>query len=145
MTAMRTVTLAVVILAAGCATVGHGPLQRIQVDSEPAAAAVTRTNCGLKTQTVTAPAVIWVSRRATACTLTFTSKGYEAETVVLQREISNVTDANFFAVEIFETLPGVLFGVLAGGLATAVDAATGGMYELRPSRVLVELSRTAPP
>src|SRR5215212_10069845 len=73
---------------AACATMQHGPVQRISVESDPPDAVVYTDQCGPgSTKEARTPGVVWVSRRAERCTLTIVAPGYESETVVLTRAI----------------------------------------------------------
>ena len=83
--------LAIVLMftLTACATVQHGPVQRIAVDSEPQGALVRTAHCGPgATKEVRTPGEIWVSRRAEHCTLTFTARDHYAEQVTLHRELA---------------------------------------------------------
>jgi hypothetical protein len=137
-----------------CATVNHGPMQRIYVDSEPVRATVQTRNCGPgSTRSVETPDVVWVSRRAKRCALTFRAAGYESKSVTLRRLVSTRTYDNARAFEslcdgtdcysISEWLAMLFVGGLVAGTGFGVDAATGAMFELQPSNVKVELAPVA--
>src|SRR3712207_652897 len=82
-------------LTTACGTVNHGPMQRIHVSSDPAGARVTLRECGVaSTKAVETPSVVWVSRRATNCTLHFSAEGYLEETFHLERIVSDATQQN---------------------------------------------------
>lgn len=69
-----------------CATVTRGPMQSIRVGSKPAGASVKLRDCGAgSTDSAKTPAVVFVNRRATRCSLTFTHPQYGSRTVSLLR------------------------------------------------------------
>jgi hypothetical protein len=147
----RIVSILLALFTTACATVHHGPMQRIQVDSAPAGVTVRSTGCGPgSTESATTPATVWVSRRATRCTLTLSASGYREEIVLLRRGRNDVTNRNFNAAGViceheancnsFHEFFGVLaLGALLGGTGLGVDAATGARYEQQPSYVAVTL------
>ena len=133
----RTLPLAVLALnLAACATVQHGPVQRIPVDSEPAGAFVYTEDCGPgSTREARTPGVIWVSRRAERCALTFTAPGYALQRVVLTREIAEefLENIDFLDADSF-----FITGFLTGA-GFGVDALTGALFEQQPNDVFVSL------
>lgn len=134
----------VAIALTGCATVQHGPVQRIDVDSEPRDAVVRTSDCGPgSTKEVRTPGVVWVSRRAEHCTLRFSAPGFYAETVTLRREMAEEFLDNVNVIgEIGywdDSLTGLLLGGLFAGTGFAVDGATGAMFQQHPSAVVIEL------
>lgn len=133
---------------AACATVQHGPVQRIHVDSEPSDAIVTTEKCGPgSTRQVRTPGVVWVSRRAERCTFTFSAPGYESEHVILTRAIA----AEFFdnielleicgddALDCADEWAFFFFGGILAGTGFGVDAITGALFEQQPNDVVVTL------
>jgi len=69
-----------------CATVTQGPMQRIRVGSKPSGVSVKLSECGVGgTETAKTPAIVFVNRRATRCTLTFTHPELGTRTVSLIR------------------------------------------------------------
>lgn len=144
----------IVLLTAACATVGNGPMQRIAVDSNPAGARVRLYNCGaMATKTATTPAVVWVSRRSTQCRLRVSLPGEEERVVRLVRHVSrNMKGYSEVANGIWgpngPVYDGVddffYVGIVSAAVivpSVAVDAATGSMFELAPSRVRVDFAR----
>ena len=131
---------------AACATVQHGPVQRIQVDSDPAGTVVRTDKCGPgSTKEVRTPGTVWVSRRAERCTLTFTADGYVGKRVPLTRVIAEEFLEN---LEAFRVCDGVdcddpwgffLLGGLVAGTGFGVDTITGALYEQQPHEVFVTL------
>src|SRR5215218_3306551 len=94
----RIVSVVLALSTTACATVHHGPMQRIQVDSDPAGASVRLIGCGPGTsEEATTPATVWVSRRATRCTVKLSADGYRDEIVLLRRAVSDTTGRNFSA------------------------------------------------
>ena len=140
---MRPLVAALLLLTlTACATVQHGPVQRIHVDSEPQDALVRTSECGPRaTKEVRTPGVIWVSRRAERCTLTFLSRGFYTERVTLQRKVSDAYLGNVDVAAEMCCYDGWLGWLVVGGLFAgtgfAVDTATGAMYEQHPSDVYV--------
>ena len=138
-----------------CATIDHGAVQRIQVDSDPLATVRTK-HCGPgSTKVAETPGVVWVSRRAKRCTLTFTAPGFEPQTVRLARAVSKKTFDNVHfadlcdgeALDCWNTSDFFLALFLGGFLAGTgfgIDAATGAMFEQQPSHVDVELVEESP-
>lgn len=131
---------------AACATVQHGPMQRIRVDSEPADVKVRTDKCGPgSTKETRTPGVVWVSRRAERCTITFTEDGYVGKRVALTRAISEEFMENLDLLEVCADLDcddawGYFFlsGFLAG-TGFGIDTITGALYEQQPHEVWVEL------
>ena len=137
--------LALVSLTA-CATVQHGPMQRIVVESEPAGAIVETDDCGVAaTRKVETPGVLWVSRRADKCALHFSARGYESQTVTLHRQVADEFLENVAPLDAICSggdcgdIHFFLLGSFLSGTGFAVDAATGALFELSPDDIWVEL------
>jgi hypothetical protein len=144
----RVLSLLLAFTSAACATVNHGPMQRIHVGSDPAGASVDLRDCGAgSTKTAKTPATVWVSRRATRCTLTFAADGYRPRTARLERRVADASANNFdMATELCEDdasncnsltdlfIVGAVAGVLVGS-GLGIDAATGARWQQVPSRV----------
>lgn len=131
-----------------CATVQHGPVQRVFVDSEPQDAVVRTSHCGPgSTKEVRTPGIVWVSRRAEHCTLTFTSQGHYAEQVTLRRQIAEefFDNAGIASEMCCEDgwLGWFFLGALFAGTGFALDTATGALYEQQPGEVYVRLEAVA--
>ncbi|HVS33530.1 MAG TPA: hypothetical protein VMS98_18995 [Thermoanaerobaculia bacterium] len=137
---------------AACATVDHGPMQRIRVDSQPAGANVTTIDCGPgSTKKARTPAVVWVNRRASRCAITFSAIGYESETFRLQRRISDATSENIRFLDGLCTEEALdcnsasdWFGVIlisaaVSGTGIGVDALSGAMFEQEPNEIVANL------
>ena len=128
-----------------CATVQHGPVQRIAVDSEPQGALVRTVDCGPgSTEEVKTPGVVWVSRRAEHCTLTFSAPDHYAEQVTLSRQVAQEFYENGavgldIASEDVTNVGWLFLGGLFAGTGFALDAATGALFEQRPSELFLEL------
>ena len=146
---MRQLLAAVLLLTTtACATVQHGPVQRIRVDSEPQDALVRTAHCGPgATKEVRTPGVVWVSRRAEKCTLTFLARDHYTEQVTLRRQIAEEFIENGLIVA--ETccnggedwLGWLLVGGVVAGTGFALDTATGALFEQDPGEVFVSLER----
>ena len=135
-----------------CATVDHGPMQRIRVGSWPAGATVTLDDCGAgSTARSRTPGSVWVNRRATRCTLTFSAIGFQPETFFLHRAISDATTKN---VRILDGICGsdgkncnslsdlvavTAFSAAVVGTGVGVDALSGALFEQQPRQLVVEL------
>jgi len=146
---MKRALLAALLLGnVACATVQHGPMQRIPVGSEPPEAIVRTEQCGPgSTKETKTPGVVWVNRRAERCTLTIVAPYYEAATVVLERAIAPEFYDNIDLAA--DTLSGpadwgfFLLGGFLAGTGFGVDAATGALFEQHPHAVFVELELSA--
>jgi hypothetical protein len=111
-------------------------VQRIPVDSEPAGAVVYTEDCGPgSTSEARTPGVIWVSRRAERCALTFTTPGYALQRVVLTREIAEefLQNIDFLDADSF------FIGGFLTGAGFGIDALTGALFEQHPNDVFVSL------
>jgi hypothetical protein len=140
-----------IIGLSACATVHHGPMQRITVDSEPKGALIELADCGvMATEYDKTPATVWVSRRSTECTLTLSKLGYQPVTMKLSRHVAPEFVGNVAAtVDLCaddlncNSLSDFLFVTAIGSVLTgagmATDAVSGAMFELSPSYVDVEL------
>lgn len=142
----RSIAILMTLALTACATVQHGPVQRIAVDSEPQGALVRTSLCGPgSTKEVRTPGIVWVSRRAERCTLTFSEHDYYPEQVTLQRELSEEFFENAdAAAALCCDGPGdwsdwFFLGAFFAGTGFAVDTATGAMFEQHPHDVFVHL------
>jgi hypothetical protein len=147
----KSIAILGIVLMSGCATVTNGPMQRVSVDSEPRGAAVRLENCGaMATKTLVTPGVAWVSRRATQCQLTFLLPNAPEKKMKLARHVSRSMKHYGETVEVTSDLVGgggfddlVAAGLIAAALLVpsfAVDAASGSMFEQRPSIVHADLT-----
>ncbi|HYC90513.1 MAG TPA: hypothetical protein VEO54_14955 [Thermoanaerobaculia bacterium] len=140
---MRPLVAALLLLTlTACATVQHGPVQRIVVDSDPQDALVRTSECGPgATKEVRTPGVVWVSRRAERCTLTFLKRDHYTERVTLERKVAEEYFENAgVAAEMCcdgDWLGWLVLGGLFAGTGFALDTATGAMFEQDPSEVFV--------
>ena len=145
----RTLAAALTVAMTGCATVTHGPMQRIYVNSEPQATVRTH-DCGVgSTKRMQTPGVVWVSRRADRCAFTFEAPGYQTETRYLSRMVNEKVVDN---VELADDLCGgiecnslsdylgvAMVGLIFIGAGVGIDAATGALFRQEPSDVIVRL------
>lgn len=142
---MRKLFLLCALGLVGCATASNGPMQRIRIDSEPQGVSVALKSCGaMATKTVTTPAVAWVSRRSTQCRLVFRKPYYEDAVIRLDRHTSRSMEGYETGVDVVLDNSSKLSDVAVLGTvllvpSLAVDAASGSMFELKPSEVLVRL------
>jgi hypothetical protein len=142
-------TALLLLALTGCATTTQGPLQRIEIESDPSGAAVDATRCGVSIGALETPTTIMVSRRAKTCLISISHSGYFTSNVPLERVISDRLGDNFEAMGIAncddcgrpfgEWMALVVVGLAGALTGVAVDAASGAMYELQPSRIFVEL------
>ncbi len=124
---------AVVVLATvavgGCATVTRGTTNDIQIQSEPAGAAVTTS---LNHQ-CTAPCTIKVGRKE-EFQVTFQLNGYEDQTIPVTTQMAGAGAA------------GLAGNVLIGGVVgIGVDAFSGATLEHVPNPVIAVMKRLGPP
>jgi hypothetical protein len=143
---MKRLLLALCVSVLGaCATVQHGPMQGIVVDSDPQNVLVRTQDCGVtSTRETRTPATVWVSRRADHCMLVFTAPDFWTERVTLERSVAeefvqNVDVANEVWSDTDDAVAGFFLGGLLAGAGFAVDASTGAMFQQSPSRVFVQL------
>lgn len=100
---------------------------------------------GRRADSLRTPATIWVSRRATRCSLTLSLPGYADQTVSLTRVTSDSVDDNFVAVNAAESLEGGVVLGLFTAVGVGIDALTGAMWQQVPSRLSLTLvERDAP-
>jgi uncharacterized protein YcfL len=133
------------IIATGCSTLTQGPLQRIEVVSEPAGATVEAADCGTRIAPQQTPATVTVRRQARRCEITVSHQGYWKQSVQLTRKVSESVEWNLLALEAAcsdcgsasVVLTAAALGVAAAGLL--IDAGSGAMYELEPARLFVRL------
>ncbi len=147
---MRLIAALLCIASFGCATVGQGPYQQVAVDSVPDRVEVTLENCGRRApETLITPAVVSVSRRSTACRLTFAPGTSSAQTVQLRRQLS---DAGYLyslgqwcgngarhCNSLDDVYVTTALGMLAFFPSIIIDAATGALFEQTPDAVFVEI------
>ena len=135
-----------------CATVTRGPMQSIDVDSEPAGASVQLRDCGVSSSaSAKTPATVFVNRRATRCTLTFTLPEYGSRSVTLHRRewawthVSETLDAIICddCESLVELVISSAFGAAIWGIGTGVDGMAGARYEQNQSSIFIDFSRPA--
>lgn len=131
-----------------CATVHHGPAQRIAVDTEPRGATVTPVRCGAIAKPAKTPGEIWVSRRSTRCRFEFDLDGHYSEKVFLTRAVAPVAAVSYQVDPCgdscrtpAEFLVGLAGSLLFSASSVAIDAASGARWEQRPSAMVVPLQR----
>ena len=111
-------------LSTGCATITRGSTQEIAVDSTPQGATVETSGA-----TYTTPAAIKL-KRSIGHKLNFSKAGYQPASAVVTPSISGGGAA------------GMAGNLLLGGIVgAAVDAGSGAMYDLAPSRVHVVMEK----
>jgi hypothetical protein len=141
----------------GCASILHGPTQRIEIVTAPEGAVATAEG-----QTVTTPGVMRLSRKAKGAEIRIEKEGYLPRIVHLVRVTSSAVWWNLLEIPVgmvaggavganatndggwFSGLSGAAYGGAAGGVGLtgigfAVDYANGSAYRLEPARVVVRL------
>ena len=106
-------------ITAGCATIMHGSEQEIAVSSQPSAATVTIDNVGMGNTPVT----VRLARKHPH-TVRITLAGFQPFELNVTRHVSGWVWGN------------IIFGGLIG---LAVDAGTGGLYELSPEQIMGQM------
>jgi len=104
----------------GCGTVFGGLSQDVKLSSDPSNAQVIDTRTGLK---YTTPAIVSL-QKGSSHSLEFTKKGYKKETVPLRREARFL----WWFLDAFSL-----------GLGNLIDAATGGLFDIKPNQIHVAL------
>src|SRR5687767_12357504 len=125
-----------------CATLDHGPLQSIEVESDPSGASMQLSGCGGSNKGRTTPATLWVSRRATRCQISLSKPGYDEAVIRLERKYaqpipyefdSQADSPAFFVAEL------AIFAAVVG-TSELIDFASGAKYMQVPSFVQVQLT-----
>jgi len=139
-----------------CATVDNGPMQRIEVFSDIEGAEVRAERCGkYSTKIAATPAVVWVSRRSTRCTLEVAAEGYETEVVRLRRfkagagsYLAGLSELCGEELKNCNSLTDVvamsMFATLLFVPSIVVDSAFGSMFEQDPRTVEVRFAEENP-
>jgi len=151
----RVAVTGIALLTAGCATIFHGRMQKIQVVTDPPGA--TAVAAGTR---ITTPGFLTLRRDTTNLEIRVEKQGYVSKTVRLTRRVSGLVWANLgwagLGVVIGATQqplftrgvdsPGDAWAV--GGLGAAafgfgVDYITGAAYRLEPVTVVVKLEEAS--
>lgn len=134
--------LAAAVFVTGCATVSHGPMQRIRIDADIPDATISAERCGARTAIAKAPATIMVSRRATRCSIRAYAPGQPGQVVHLQRRTANAGDTLEVAGVVLDTADslgelgiGLLWALPAMLVSSTVDYAAGSIYAQEPSEI----------
>ena len=150
--------IAMVFLAGslGCASMGNGRFERIEVESTPAGTDVNVICDGARVDSGVTPASLRIRRGSTSCEVRLAHDGYESATVPLVRGIAPMYWANLVlaaaiipAIQVNSdggigsaAVSAVLGAVSAGGLGgLLIDRNDGAMYRHTPQRVEVTLRR----
>lgn len=112
---------AVPLVIVACATIMHGTSQDVSISSQPTGATVTIDGepAGIT------PVAARLKRKAVH-TIVVTMDGYQPFEMITTRKTSGWVWGN------------IVFGGLIG---LAVDAGTGGLYDVRPEQIPVQLAR----
>lgn len=152
---------AAVLAGAGCASVLHGPMQRIEIVTAPEGAVASAEG-----QSVTTPGVLKLHRKSKSAEIRIEKEGYLPRVVHLARVTSGAVWWNFVEIPVgivaggaaganatttsdggwFSGLSGAVYGGAAGGvgltgLGFAIDYGNGAAYRLEPAKVVVRLER----
>lgn len=125
---MRNVALsvAVICLAARCASIAHGRYQQVPINSIPDGATVS-VECGAGPQQAgQTPVTVSLKRNAEPCKVSIAKDGYEDASVVFARAISGWIWGN------------IAFGGIPGWI---IDGADGAVYNRVPDNVQVTLTK----
>ena len=123
---LRTLVLLFLALPlAACQTISHGTTQMVEIRSEPSGATVDISGFGTRTT----PAFVMLSR-SQSYTVRITKEGYKPLTTNIMAQLSAQ-----------RATPDI--GVMSV-LGSAVDAATGGSWELCPDKLAVNLETNTP-
>lgn len=106
-----------------CATIIHGSSQEVSINSQPTGAKVT-----VDGQPAGSTPVVAHLRRKDTHVVSIAMDGYQPFEIATTRSVSGWVWGN------------IVFGGLIG---LAVDAITGGLYNVKPDQVQAQLSKTA--
>jgi hypothetical protein len=134
--------------SARCASIGHGRMERIAVDSQPRGAEVTILCAGSTVASGVTPVVLQMRRSATECAATLTRDGFQDEQVQLPRRHNRMFWMNALLASVVVPAAGVansggigseglspaLYGVSAVGVAGLIyDHGSGRAYRHSPA------------
>lgn len=153
---------AVVLLLAlrlnGCASVAHGPMERIAIDTNPGGADVKIVCSNQVVASGVTPTSLSIPRRGDPCEVALSKEGYESARVPLERGFSGRYWGNIGmaaaipagVVMLFgdnsddDSLAPALFGVgVAGCIGLFLDRVNGSMYDHDPAHVSLQLQLRA--
>ena len=141
-------------LLSGCATVIHGTLQDVRVETDPPGATAS-----VGDQKITTPGVLKLKRKEKALEIVVEKRGYETRRVALTRKdsgwdwlnaigipvgivvggaIGHRSDSGFLAFEGAAT-GAVIGGVALSGAGFLIDNGDGAAYKLDPPLVVLRL------
>lgn len=145
------------LLPAGCATLIHGRMQRIEIVTDPPGATAS-----VESQRISTPGFLRLRRDDPDLEIRIEKKGYEARTVRLTRRVSSLVWANLgwagLGLAVGATQrplfsrssdsPGNSWVVGGGGTVAfgiGVDFVTGAAYRLEPVTLVVRLGAARVP
>ena len=143
-------------LSAGCASVAHGPLERIDAISEPSGANVAITCNGQRAAAGVTPTQMMIHRKLEGCVADFSKEGYLSGRTEMERGFSrsywgNVALAGGFPLSLIaafadggsESLAGgFLAAAITGAAGLIVDRVNGAMYD-HPASLSIRLQPAA--
>ena len=148
-------TLFFLFFSARCASIGHGRLEELAIESQPEGAVVSIVCAGSTVATGVTPVVLQMRRSATDCAANLTRDGFQDERVQLSRRLNRTywLNALFAGVAVpaagvandggigSEGFSSLLYGVSAIGVAGLIyDHSSGRAYHHSPARITVRLT-----
>ena len=141
--------LGFLLATASCATLSHGRLENIALESTPSAANV-ELRCHQVTRTATTPATVEIPRNATDCVATFSKTGFKTKSMEIDRGVHPAYWLNFIGLAalpfgISDNSPVSISGgtglalIGSGIVGLSVDAFDGAMFRHQPNVVRVTL------
>lgn len=140
------------LILTSCATVTHGPTERIPVSTDPAGAEVT-VECGRVSRgPFTTPVVLELSPKAEVCRIHLIKAGYQPQTLEFQSyprrsvwwNLAPSVVGVISLVSRYDEASGLeaTGGAILSGIGFAIDGRNGSMWRLEPKGVDVKLKRS---
>ncbi len=115
----RLLSLPLLLLAGGCASIVHGTRQKVEIFTDPPGATATSGN-----QQVTTPGVLKLSRKVKNTQIRIEKEGFAPKTILLERRTSGLVWLNFVGIP-----AGVLGGASAGASTSNDNGWFGGLEQ----------------
>lgn len=144
----RAVAAVLAMTLTACATIDHGPMQRVYVASDPPGAEVRLSKCGtIASKEATTPASVWVSRRADRCRVTFHLGGHEPREYALTRRVAldrSLVFTDLCNDTLCDSLGDVAVMITASlalaAVGLSIDAVSGALFEQEPAELFVDFA-----
>lgn len=148
------ILLLMLFFSARCASIGHGRMENIAVESQPAGADVTIVCAGSVVATGVTPVVLQMRRSATECSANLARDGFQNESVPLARRLNRMYWVNALLAAVVvpaaqvansreiasDGFSSVLYGVSAVGVAGLIyDHSSGRAHRHSPGTIEVTL------